>query len=69
MCARIPFKEGLKWFSINQAFLKTGNIDVGDMMVSQEGSEVLGIPDIVTIDINALLTQNVLDTFYLHMTR
>ena len=69
MCARIPFKEGLKWFSINQTFLKTGNIDVGDMMVSQEGSEVLGIPDIVTIDISALLTQNVLDTFYLHMTR
>ena len=54
MCAGIPFKEGLKWFSINQTFLKTGNIDVGDMMFSQEGSEVLGIPDIVTIDNNML---------------
>ena len=58
MCARIPFKEGLEWFSINQAFFKTGNIDIGDMMVSQEGREVLGIPDIVPIDFNALLTQN-----------
>ena len=58
MCAGIPFKEGLKWFSINQTFLETSNIDIGDMMVSQEGSEVLGIPNIVPIDINALLTQN-----------
>ena len=58
MCAGIPFKKSLKWFSINQAFFKTGNIDIGDMMVSQEGREVLGIPNNVPIDINALLTQN-----------
>ena len=54
MGAGVLLKELINCYSIDSTFFMARNIDIGDMMVSQEGCEVLGIPDIVTIGINML---------------
>ena len=45
MNAGVLLKKWLNWHSINSALLMTSIVDVGYIMITQEGSEVLRVPD------------------------
>ena len=46
MHAGVHLKECLNIFSVNPTLLTASVVDVGHIMVTQEGSEVLRVPDI-----------------------
>ena len=45
MNAGVVLKKWLNWHSINPALLMTSVVDVGYIMIAQEGGEVLRVPD------------------------
>ena len=45
MNAGVVLKKWLNWHSINPALLMTSIVDVGYIMITQEGGEVLRVPD------------------------
>ena len=49
MDAGVLLKECLNCFSINPALLVASIIDVGNVVFSQEGSEILGVPNIIAL--------------------
>ena len=57
MNARVLLKKILNWFSVNPALLVAGIVDVSHIMVTQECSEVLRVPEV-------LLLHNIAD-FYI----
>ena len=46
MNARVLLKKWLNWHSINPALLMTSIVDVRHIMITQEGGEVLRVPDV-----------------------
>ena len=49
MNAGVLLKECLNCFSIDPALLVTSIIDVGNIVITQEGSEILGVPSIIAL--------------------
>ena len=48
MDAGVLLKKCLNWFSINPALLVATIVDIGDIVITQKGSEVLWVPDVLT---------------------
>ena len=48
MHAGVLLKECLNIFSVNPALLTASVVDVGNFMITQEGSKVLRVPDVFT---------------------
>ena len=42
----VLLKKCLNWFSINPALLVATIVDIGDIVITQKGSEVLRVPDV-----------------------
>ena len=59
MNAGVLFKECLNGFSINPALLIASIIDVSNVVFTQEGSEILGVPD----NVIALYCHNIADSY------
>ena len=57
MNAGILLKKWLNWLSINPALLMTSIVDVRYIMITQEGGEVLRVPD----DVIALSQDSIAD--------
>ena len=67
MNARVLLKECLNIFSINPALLTASVVDVINIVIAQEGSKVLRVPDVYTrLQCCKLLHSYI--TFCLHMT-
>ena len=49
MNAGVVLKKWLNWHSINHALLMTSIVDVGYIMITQEGGEVLRVPDDIAL--------------------
>ena len=67
MNARVLLKKILNWFSVNPALLVAGIVDVSHIMVTQECSEVLRVPEVFTFSQYCILL-HCYCTFCLHMT-
>ena len=59
MHAGVLLKKILNCFSINPALLVASIIDVGNVVFSQEGSEILGVPD----NVIAMYCHNIADSY------
>ena len=49
MNARVLLKECLNIFSVDPALLTASIVDVSNIMITQEGSKVLRVPDVLTL--------------------
>ena len=67
MNARVLFKECLNIFSVNPALLTATVVDVSNIVIAQEGSKVLRVPDVYTFLQYCKLLHSYI-TFCLHMT-
>ena len=69
MNARVLLKECLNIFSVNPALLTASVVDVVNIVITQEGSKVLRVPDVFTFLQYCRLTCHIVtSTFCLHMT-
>ena len=67
MHAGVLLKKILNCFSINPALLVASIIDVGNVVFSQEGSEILGVPNVIAMSQYCSLL-HFQSTFCLHRT-
>ena len=63
----VLLKECLNIFSVNPALLTASIVDVSNIMITQEGSKVLRVPDIYTF-LQFCRFLHFIFTFCLHMT-
>ena len=67
MNARVLLKECLNIFSVNPALLTASVVDVINIVIAQEGSKVLRVPDVYTF-LQFCRLLHFIFTFCLHMT-
>ena len=67
MNARVLLKECLNIFSVNPALLTASIVDVSNIMITQEGSKVLRVPNVYTF-LQFCRLLHFIFTFCLHMT-